>query len=151
MIGMANLLWKKGESTRFAQFLKTLLSVFFLILLHRNIDHLTASTYTLRSGLDDCFESSRIIRLICEVAKETGFTIGTLHDLQKINELKTDQRFSDVCNSSIVKLFYGRIWDSIHAMLTQANVDGKSALIRADGDAPNTCNEISNCYDIFSK
>lgn len=121
----------------------------------RNIEQLTANAYKLRSGLDNCSESSPIIRLICEVAEETGFTIGTLHDLQKINELKDDQRFSDACNSSIVKEFYKKIWDRIRTMMAPANSDEEPKpidMLSIDGGGKHTpCDELRNCHDIYSR
>lgn len=74
------------------------------IIFIRCIDQLSASSYKLRLGLEHCIKSAQMAKLICEVAIEIGFTIGTLCDLDKINELKAQ---------SIVELFYWQIRQQI--------------------------------------
>lgn len=64
-------------------------------------------------GLEPCIKSAQMARLLCEVAIEIGFTIGTLCDLDKINELKTNQRFPKDCNQSILELFYSKVREQI--------------------------------------
>lgn len=63
------------------------------------------------------------MRLLCDAAMETGFAIGTLHDLNKINAIKWDQRCAGAYNTSMVGVFYEKVWAKIQALQIATGAD----------------------------